>query len=86
MKTPLQRMDECLDAKESPSYDLLTEVIAQCLSERNTYEQIAKDMGHWMSSMVTAHLFKDSDALTDILNEFIRTRVKMQSDQTTPLH
>lgn len=86
MKSPLQRMEECLQSKESPSYDLLSEVITQCLAERNNYQRVIEDMGHWMSSLVTAHLFKDSAALTDILNEFIRTRVKMQSDQTTPLH
>jgi hypothetical protein len=86
MKTRSELMVECISKSNPPSRDRLIELIAECAVDRDKYHRVAEDMGHWMSSMVTAHLFKDSHALTDILNEFIRTRVKMQSDQTTPLH
>lgn len=86
MKTPLETLDMCVAAGETPSCELMQAVVQQCVFDRNSYKRTAEDLGHWMSSIVTAHLFKDSNALTDILNEFIRTRVKIQPDQATPLH
>jgi len=86
MRTPLETFDICVAAGETPSGELMKAVVQQCLSDRNIYKRTAEDLEYWMSSLVTAHLFKDHDALKDIMDEFIRARVKMQSDQTTSLH
>jgi hypothetical protein len=86
MTSPMQKMEEMLSAGKQPSYTDLEDVLAHCLIERNAFQETACDMSKWLSKLVTAHLCKDALAIKDIMDEFIKQRVKIVHAEKPTTH
>ncbi|MFZ6748545.1 hypothetical protein [Undibacterium sp. Ren11W] len=86
MNSPLQKIESMLSTGQAPTYGDLENALAQALQERATYQTTTQDMTNWLSSLVTAHLCKDMQAIHDILACFIDKKVKIVRPLSKEVH
>lgn len=75
MKTPMEKVEAMLAAKQKPSYSDLQAAFAQCVQEREAYCVAANEITRWMSKVAFARIQKDEHALHETLDAFIAESV-----------
>ncbi|MFZ3004186.1 MAG: hypothetical protein WA071_27995 [Undibacterium umbellatum] len=86
MKTPLQVMEERLEAKQQPTYDEVEAALHQALSENSALMTSVKEMASWMSRLVYAHISLDDKGIKATLDAFMAERVKIVQAAATAVH
>lgn len=74
-KTPMEKVEAVLKAKQTPSYDDLEAALAQCLQEREAFCHAAKELSAWMSKVAFARIKRDEPAMIQAVDAFIAKAV-----------
>lgn len=75
MKTPMEKIEAMLTAKQKPSYDDLEAALAQCLQERDVFCSTTKELTAWMAKVAFARINRDEPALNQTVDAFIAKAV-----------